>query len=69
MATTARRQVADHLEQNLDFRSTERRSRLIHDENARIDRKRTGDLNDLLLAETQFLNRRQRIDIFFQFLP
>ena len=65
---TARRQVANDLEQDFHFRGAERRSRLIHDENARIDRKGAGDFNDLLLAETKFLDRRQRVDIFFQFL-
>ena len=46
----------------------QRRGRLVHDQNAAVDRERAGDLDDLLLAEAQFLDRRQRIDLLLELL-
>src|SRR5690606_9803400 len=60
--------IADDPEQNLDLRSRERRRRLVHDEDAAVDRKGAGDLDDLLLPKPQLLHRSQRVDVFFQFL-
>ncbi len=56
----AGREVADDLEQHLDLGGAERRGRLVHDEDARVDRQRAGDLDDLLLAEAQVLDQGQR---------
>ena len=63
----ARLEVMDDLEQHFDFRSGQRRSRLVHDQDACIDGQRTRDLDDLLLTEAQVLDLGQRIDVLFQF--
>ena len=42
-------QVADDLEQPLDFMRSERRARLIHDDDARLEGERLGDFDELLL--------------------
>ena len=59
-------EVADDLEQHLDLGGAERRGRLVHDQDARIDRQRPRDLDDLLLAEPKILDRGQRVDVLLQ---
>ena len=59
-------EVADDLEQHLDLGGAEGRGRLVHDQDARLDRQRAGDLDDLLLAEAQVLDRRHGVDVLFQ---
>ena len=46
-------QLAHDPEQHLDLGRAERGRRLVHDQHARVLRERTGDLDDLLLAEPQ----------------
>ncbi len=59
-------EIADHLKQHPDFGGAQSRGRFIHDQDLRIYRQRPGNLHNLLLAETQVLDRRQRIDILFE---
>ena len=53
-------QVADHLEQHLDFGRAQRGSRLIHDQDARVHRERARNLDDLLLSQAQIFDQRHR---------
>ena len=59
-----RRELAHDLEQRLAFRRRKSRGRLVHDQNARVERQRLGDLDQLLLADAQLgdaaLRRRCR---------
>ena len=51
----ARRGELPHdLEQRLALRGRQRRSRLVHDKDARVQRQRFGDFDQLLLADAQF---------------
>ena len=67
-ADPPRRQVADHLEQHLDLAGRQRAGRFVHDQDAAVHRQGAGDFHDLLLAQAQFLDRGQGIDILLQFL-
>ena len=59
-------EVGDDAEQDLDFRRAQRRSRLVHDQDARVARHRLGDLDQLLLADHQVVDHRARIDAGLQ---
>ena len=59
-------QFADNAEQHFDFGIAQRRSRLVHDQDADVLRQRFGDLDDLLLADAQIADRGFGIDVLFQ---
>ena len=61
-----RLQVADDLEEHLDLGGGEGRGGLVHDEDAAVDRQRAGDLDDLLLAEAELLDRGARVDVLLE---
>ena len=46
----------------LDFDVRQRRRRFVHDEDARIERQRFGDLDELLLGDLRKPNRTARRD-------
>ena len=58
----ARLEVGDHLEQDLDLGRRKRRGRLVHDQDAGVERHRLGDLDELLLADAQVLDQHVRAD-------
>lgn len=62
----AARQVVDDLEEHFHLRRAQRRGRLVHDQDARIDGECPCNLDDLLLAEAKILDARQRIDVFLE---
>ncbi len=51
-------QIVNNFEQALRFRQGQTRRRLIHDENARIERKCLGNFNHLLLSDRKTRKRR-----------
>ena len=57
------RELAHDLEQRLAFRRRQRRGRLVHDEDARVERQRLGDLDQLLLADAQLGDPASRASI------
>ena len=61
-ADAARLQFADDLEQFGDLGVVQRRGRLVHDQHARVERQRLGDLDHLLLGDGQAADDRARID-------
>ena len=61
-------EVADHFEKQFHLSGGKRGGRLIHDEDAAVDGKRAGDFDDLLLTETQLLDRCERIDVLLEFV-
>ena len=63
-----RLQIADHLEQHRHLRRRQGRGGLVHDQDARIDRQGPRDLDQLLLAQPQVLDARQRVNVLFQLL-
>ena len=62
MATPAAVSWRDDLEQHCAFGRRQRRGRLVHDEDAGIERQRLGDLDDLLLADAQAARLALRVD-------
>ena len=62
------REIADDLEQKLHFSRGERGGGLVHDEDAAVDGERPRDLDDLLLAEAQFFDGSERVDVLLEFL-
>ena len=50
-------QRAHDLEQPLDLRARERGGRLVHDQHARVEAQRLGDLDDLLVGDRQAAHR------------
>ena len=58
-----RPQLRDHLQQPVGFRQRQAGGRLVHDDDARIDRQRLGDLHQLPLRDRQSLDRRVRAEI------
>ena len=63
MIPTPRRfQLADHLEEFRDLGVVERGRRLVHDQHARVERQRLGDLHHLLLGDRQPADDRARIE-------
>ena len=59
-------QIPDDLEQHFDFGCTQRGCRLVHDQDAGIDRQGAGDLDNLLLSQPQILDKGHRVDVFFK---
>ena len=57
MATPSRGELPDDLEQPLAFGRRQGGGRLVHDQDARLDRQRLGDLDQLLLADAQGCRR------------
>ena len=57
-----RLQLAHDREQMLGFGGRERGGRLVEDQNARIERERLADLDELLLRDRQFADRHGQID-------
>ena len=55
-------EIRDDAEQDIDLGRAQGRSRLVHDENARVARDGLGDLDQLLLADHQVFDFRARID-------
>ena len=53
MATPVAGELADDLEQPLAFGRRQGRGRLVHDQDAGLERQRLGDLDQLLLADPQ----------------
>ena len=56
-------QLVDDDEQVVDLLGRQRRSRLVHDQDARVCRKRLGDFNHLLLGNSQIADDRLRVDL------
>jgi hypothetical protein len=56
-------EVADHREQLLDLGVRQRGGRLVHHEDARPQRQRLRDLDELLLADAQRPQRPRRVDL------
>ena len=57
------RELAHHLEQRLTFRSREGGGRLVHDQNPRVERKRLGDLDQLLFPDPELRDAALGVDI------
>ncbi len=55
-------QAADDREQALDLVGRERRRRLVEDQDARVDRERLGDLDELLVGHRQAADRRADVE-------
>ena len=53
-------QLGDHLEQLVGLGERQARGRLVHDDEARVERQRLGDLDHLLLRQRQVGDRRVR---------
>ena len=51
------RSVRTTVEQPLDLGARERRGRLVHDQHARVEAERLGDLDDLLVGDRQAAHR------------
>ena len=64
----ARLEVGDDTEEDFDLGGAQGRGRLVHDQDAGVLRHRLGDLDELLLADAQLLDRRARIDARLQAL-
>ena len=63
-----RPQVADDREQALDLVRRERRRRLVEDQDARLDRQRLGDLDELLVGHRQAADRRADVELDVELL-
>ena len=61
-------QPADDREQPLDLVGGERGGRLVEDEDARLDRQRLGDLDQLLVGHRQAADRRADVDLDVELL-
>ena len=57
------RELPDDAEEPRAFRRRQRRGRLVHDEDARVERQRLGDLDELLLADAQPGDPRLRVEL------
>src|ERR1700680_583243 len=57
------RELPYDLEHRLAFRRRQRRSRLVHDEDAGVERQRFGDLDQLLLADAQFSDAAAGVNV------
>ena len=53
-----RLQIGDHLQQPLGLRQRQARGRLVHDDDARVERERLGDLDHLPLRDRQIVDQR-----------
>ena len=58
----ARAQVPDDREQPLDLVGRQRRGRLVEDQDARLDRQRLGDLDELLVGHRQAADGRADVE-------
>ena len=56
-------QVGDDLEQPFGLGERQARGRLVHDDDARVERERLGDLHHLLLGDRQVLDHVARAEI------
>ena len=61
-------QVPDDREQALDLVRRERRGRLVEDQDARLERQRLGDLDELLVGHRQAADRRADIELDVELL-
>ena len=62
-AGATRAQRPDDGVQPIHVVTRQHRRRLVHDQNARVDRQCLGNLDDLLLADGQILDEPIRIDV------
>ena len=61
-------QASDDREQPLDLVRGERRGRLVEDQDARLDRQRLGDLDQLLVGHRQAADRRADVELDVELL-
>ena len=57
------RELPDDAEEPRALRRRQRRGRLVHDQDARVERQRLGDLDELLLADAQARDPRLRVEV------
>ena len=55
--------MLDDLEQPLELAAGNRRGRLVHDEDARVERQRPDDLDRLALGDGEHLHRQADVDL------
>ena len=63
IATPASGELAHDLEQRVALRRRQRGGRLVHHQDARVERQRLGDLDQLLLADPQLRHAALRVDL------
>ena len=56
-------ELGDHLQEARRLRGGEARGRLVHDDDARVERQRLDDLDELALRERQLGDRRVRLEV------